>query len=101
MLMTLARQGKNWLLPSGPSYRRIPIGPLAGCTLSIEFRYQTLQYIGLYEYELRRAFERLVRPAYECFDAGGASGYHAMLLAKRTGGRVVCIDCDPESVAMI
>ena len=101
MLMSLARQGKNWLLPSGSSYRRIPVGPLAGCTLPIDFQHQTLQYLGLYEYELRRDFRRLVRPGYRCFDVGGADGYDAFLLAKHSGGAVVCIDCDDAAVTRL
>lgn len=99
ILTTLARSAKNWVLPGGPAYRRIPIGPLKGCTLSIDFHEQTLQYLGLYEYELRSEFERLVRPGYRCFDVGGGHGYYAVLLAKRTGAPVLSIDCDAAAVA--
>lgn len=50
--------------------------------------------LGLYELELDRWLRRLCRSGYAAFDVGGQLGYDALVLAKRTSGRVVTFECE-------
>lgn len=57
-------------------------------------RYHKRLLLGLYELELDRWLRRLCRPGYSAFDVGGQIGYDALVLAKKTKGRVVTFECD-------
>jgi len=50
--------------------------------------------VGLYELELNRWLRRLCRPGYTAYDVGGQLGYDALVLAKRTNGRVITFECE-------
>jgi hypothetical protein len=57
-------------------------------------RYHKRLLLGLYELELDRWLRRLCRPGYTAFDVGGQIGYDALVLTKRTNGRVVTFECE-------
>jgi hypothetical protein len=40
------------LLPKGKRYRKLLLGPAAGCVMALDFRHHLKAYFGLYEYEL-------------------------------------------------
>lgn len=102
MLNRIARYCKNMVLPAGLKYRKIALGPAAGCVMQVDFRTQARTYFGLYEAELHKYFRALVRQGYNSFDVGGQGGYDALMLAKLSGGgRVVSFECDAEAVAVM
>ncbi|MGH7269466.1 MAG: hypothetical protein ACREJ3_03465, partial [Polyangiaceae bacterium] len=89
------------LLPAGSRPRRIPFGPAAGCVMPIDFRHQTRLYLGLYEVELLKHFRALVSRGANCFDIGGRDGYDALLMAKRSRGRVLSVECERASATIM
>ncbi len=90
---------KNLILPKGDHFRRLPIGPLRGSVMKIDFYHQFRQYLGLYEFELNPHFKRLVRPGMRSFDIGGKGGYSSLLLSSLSqGGQVLCFECDPPAI---
>lgn len=102
MLNRFVRYCKNMMLPPGPKYRKIALGPAAGCVMQVDFRSQARTYFGLYEVELHKYFRALVRQGYNSFDVGGQGGYDALMLAKLSGGgRVVSFECDAEAAAVM
>jgi len=101
MLKSLLRSAKNMILPKGPRFVRVPFGPVAGCVVNLDFQHHLTVYAGLYEYELNRHFAGLLKPSFRSFDVGGNSGYDALLMARRTRGRVVSFECDPEMVTLM
>lgn len=101
MLRKITRVVKNALLPSGPRFRRLPLGLAAGTVMKIDFRNQTILYLGLYEIELNPYFRFLVQKGYKCFDIGGQGGYDALMLAKLSGGPVVSFECNPEAARIM
>lgn len=102
MLSGIARFCKNIVLPPGPKYRKLALGPAAGCVMRVDFRTHARTYFGLYEAELHRYFRALVRPGFCSFDVGGQGGYDALMLAKLSGGgRVVSFECDAEAVVVM
>lgn len=102
MLTGIARFCKNAILPAGAKYRKIALGPAAGCVMRVDFRTQTRTYLGLYETELHKYFRAMVRPGFNSFDVGGQGGYDALMLAKLSGGgRVVSFECDAAAVAVM
>ncbi|MBZ0098880.1 MAG: FkbM family methyltransferase [Taibaiella sp.] len=80
------RNLKTFLLPKGQAYRRIPFGVGAGLEFPIDFRYQAMLYLGMYEMELNSFFRELVTPGTKCFDVGGNHGFTALVLAKLSHG---------------
>lgn len=102
MLTGIARFCKNMVLPPGAKYRKIALGPAAGCVMQVDFRTQARTYFGLYEAELHKHFRKLVRPGFCSFDVGGQGGYDALMLAKLSGGgRVVSFECDADAVKVM
>lgn len=96
MLQALLRGAKNAIAPKGATYRRIAFGPAAGCTMLIDFQKDASLWAGLYEIEVEPHLRALLRPAMNCFDVGGAGGYDALIMAKRTSGRVLSFECSPR-----
>lgn len=60
-------------------------------------RIQRQMWAGVYEPHVRECFEALIRPGDAYFDVGAHIGYHASLVALRTGstGRVYAFEADP------
>lgn len=60
-------------------------------------RIQRQMWAGVYEPHVRECFESLVQPGDTYFDVGAHIGYHASLVALRTGptGRVCAFEADP------
>jgi hypothetical protein len=86
-------------LPGGKKFRKLPIGPAAGCTMKINFHYDLRLFLGLYERETQKWFYRLVKRGYKSFDVGGAGGYDALLISKLSGrGEVVSFECEHHAV---
>lgn len=93
---------KKALLPRGKALRTLPTGIGRGLKLGVDFyRGQTFLYLGLYEVELNRHLKAIAKPGYRSFDVGGQYGYDALLLAKLTGGAVVCIEAEPSLASEI
>jgi len=66
--------------------------------MNIDFSHQARIYCGLYETEIAPSLRRLVRPGYRCFDVGANAGYHALVMAKLSGGPVVAFEPDPAVI---
>lgn len=82
-------------LPHGRHIRKIPLGIGRGLQMGIDFhRGDTRLWAGLYEIELNRYLRAMARSGYYSFDIGGQYGYDALVLAKLTGSRVVCVECE-------
>ncbi|MGH7214647.1 MAG: FkbM family methyltransferase [Tepidisphaeraceae bacterium] len=88
-LRSVAKTMRDVLLPRTPKVRRFWVGPGRGLRMVIDYRLHSAVYFGLCERELDPHFRELVRPGYKCFDVGGHIGYHALLLAKLSGGAPV------------
>lgn len=102
MLSSIARLCKNVILPPGPKYRKIALGPAAGCVMQVDFRTQSRTYFGLYEAELHKYFRKLVRSGFSSFDVGGQGGYDALMLAKLSGGgQVISFECDADAAGVM
>lgn len=63
--------------------------------LDLSSGFQT--YVGMYERELWRHFQKLVHSGYNSFDVGGKGGYYALLLGKMSGGRVISFECEKDA----
>lgn len=74
--------------------RTVRLGLGRGLRIDTDLRHHKRLLLGLYELELDRWLRRLCRPGYTSFDVGGQLGYDALVLAKRTNGRVVTFECD-------
>lgn len=88
---------KNAVLPKNSQFRKLLLGPAAGCVMQIDFAHHTRLYLGLYERQLNPYMKQLVRPGCRSFDVGGQGGYDALILAKLSGGAVVSFECDPQA----
>jgi hypothetical protein len=66
----------------------------AGCIMAVDFRCDLKAYLGIYEYELLPHFKRMLKPGSKCFDIGGRDGYHALIMAKTSGAKVACFECE-------
>ena len=82
------------LLPKGKRYRKLLLGPAAGCVMDFDLQLQLRLYFGVYEFELLPHFKRMVRPGANCFDVGGRDGYDALMMAKLSNGNVASFECD-------
>src|ERR1700752_73320 len=89
-------RGFKALLPSGREYRKIARGPAKGCVMAVDFRSDLKAYLGMFEYELTPHFKRMLKPGSTCFDIGGSGGYHSLVMAKATGGRVASFECNHD-----
>ena len=67
---------------------------------SIEY---AVLFRGVWEPEVTRLLDRLVRPGDVCLDVGASVGVHALLMAFRAGpaGRVIACEPQPELAARI
>lgn len=100
MLVSAIKAVTRKVLPGGKHFRRLPFGPVAGCTMKLDFHHDLRLFLGLYEIETQRWFKGLVRPGYKSFDVGGAGGYDALLLSKLSnGGRVISFECQDDLVS--
>lgn len=97
--MSLRTFAKSRLLPAGSTKRKLPFGLARGLVLDIDFRSQTIFYLGLYEVELVRHFKSLCRPGLVCWDIGASVGYDTLILAKLTGSSVVAFEPDEQAQA--
>lgn len=88
---------KNAVIPRGSKFRRVLLGPAAGCVMKLDLRDHMKLYLGIYEIELSRYLKSLVRPGARSFDVGGQGGYDALIMAKASGGPVVSFECDPQA----
>src|ERR1700692_1299441 len=82
MLKNLAR----WLLKQLPNSTFVSVrtGPLKGYRWMMHSGVHTY-WRGVYEPELARALEQVVKPGMTCFDCGANAGYFTLLLSKLTG----------------
>ena len=60
-------------------------------------------WLGSYEWEKRRAFERTVRPGAVVFDVGANVGFYTLLASELAGvrGQVVAIELLPRNVSYL
>ena len=92
--MQLISRSVKGLLPKGKRYRKLPLGPAAGCVMAVDFGYHLKVYLGIYEYELLPHLKRMVTPGANCFDIGGRDGYDALMMANMSRGRVASFECE-------
>jgi hypothetical protein len=85
------------LLPKGRQYRKLLLGPAAGCVMALDFHSHLKAYLGIYEYELLPHLKRMLRSGVNCFDVGGRDGYDALMMANRSRGKVISFECDHEA----
>ena len=93
MIQSYARVFKK-MLPKERRYRRLLLGPAAGCVMEVDFSCHLMAYLGLYERELLPHFKRMVTPGSNCFDLGGRDGYDALMMAKLSRARVASFECE-------
>jgi len=74
--------------------RTVRLGLGRGLRIQADLERHKRLLVGLYEIELDRWLRLVCRTGYGAFDVGGQLGYDALVLAKRTGGRVVTFECD-------
>jgi hypothetical protein len=77
--------------------RRLPLGLGRGLVLEIDFDRDSRYWLGLYELELSRHIRALCPPGAACFDLGSASGFYALVFARRGAGRVLAVEADPST----
>lgn len=102
------RTSVGWLLRLPlrliPSNARLPIlqGKLRG-TRWIAGAGTHGCWIGSYEYESRRLFEKTVRPGMTVFDLGAHSGFYTLLASKMvgSGGRVIAFEPSPRNLSYL
>ncbi|MGH2770168.1 MAG: FkbM family methyltransferase [Actinomycetota bacterium] len=85
---------KRSLLPPGKRVRPLAAGIGRGIRMEIDFAFQTRMFFGLYEVELNRHLRRLCPPGASSFDVGGGHGYHALVMARLSGGITLSFDCE-------
>ncbi len=93
MIQTALRLLKK-ILPKGKRYRKLLLGPAAGCVMEIDFGSRLRTYFGVYELEMNRHFKRMVERGANCFDIGGRDGYDALMMANMSRGKVASFECD-------
>src|SRR3954470_2905776 len=99
MIVSAVKAVTKRILPGGKEFRRLPLGPVAGCTMKVNLHYDLRLFLGLYEIETQKWFPRLIKHGYRSFDVGGAGGYDALLLSKLSnGGRVFSFECEPRLI---
>jgi hypothetical protein len=89
------------ILPHGRHYRKLLLGPAAGCVMALDFQSDLKAYFGIYEYELLPHLKRMVTQGANCFDVGGRGGYDALMVAKMSGGRVISFECAHEAAEVM
>jgi hypothetical protein len=100
MLVSVIKSVTRRVLPGGKSFRRLPFGPAAGCTMKVNLHHDLRLFLGFYEIETQKWFKTLVHPGYKSFDVGGAGGYDALLLSKLSNGApVISFECDDVLVS--
>lgn len=92
---------KHALLPPGPRFRRIALGPAAGCVMSIDLHHHLRHFLGLYEFELIPHLKALIKPGYKCFYVGGQGGYDALIMANTSRAPVVSFECDAKAAEVM
>ena len=85
------------LLPKGKHYRKLLLGPAAGCVMALDFSSHLKAYLGIYEYELLPHLKRMVTRGTNCFDVGGRDGYDALMLANMSRGKVISFECEHDA----
>jgi hypothetical protein len=96
-MQTIASRIIKTALPKGTHYRKILLGPAAGCVMAINFKGHLKTYLGLYEYELLPHMKRMVGQGTNCFDIGGKDGYDALMMANLSKGKVASFECEPPA----
>lgn len=100
MLVSVIKSVTRRVLPGGKSFRKLPFGPAAGCTMKVNLHHDLRLFLGFYEIETQKWFKTLVHPGYKSFDVGGAGGYDALLLSKLSNGApVISFECDDVLVS--
>jgi hypothetical protein len=95
------RRVKNAVLPEGERLRRLPVGIGRGLRLSIDFRYRSGLYLGLYEIELNRYLRLFCSPGLAAYDVGAQDGYHALVIARLTSKKVAAFESDADACATL
>jgi hypothetical protein len=72
-----------------------------GLRLSIDFRYRSGLYLGLYEIELNRYLRLFCPPGLVAYDVGAQDGYHALVIARLTGEKVAAFESDADACATL
>jgi hypothetical protein len=62
-MMQLMIQPMKRLLPKSKRYRKLRLGPAAGCMMAVDLRHDLKAFVGLYEYELLPHMKRMVKAA--------------------------------------
>lgn len=64
--------------------------------MNLDLGGQTPMYLGMFEWELHRFFQKVLSGAKLVFDVGGYVGYDALLFAANSHARVVTFEPDEE-----
>ena len=65
--------------------------------MEVDFDRDARYWLGLYELELARHIRELCVPGSACFDLGSASGFYALVFARRGAARVLAVEADPTT----
>jgi len=74
--------------------RRLPFGLGRGIVMEIDFDRDSRYWLGLYELELAGHIRALCPSGGACFDLGSASGFYALVFARRGARRVLAVEAD-------
>ena len=66
--------------------------------MRVDFHHQTRLYLGLYEIEISAHCKRLLQQSHSAFDIGANAGYYSLILAKHTGGQVIAVESEADSI---
>lgn len=80
---------------------RVPFGVARGVRLEVDPEAPVHLYLGSLEAELRGAWRRVLRPGLVAWDVGSHEGAYSFAFARRTGGPVVAIECDPDALGRL
>jgi hypothetical protein len=64
--------------------------------MEIDFDHDSRYWLGIYERELAGHVRALCPPGGACFDLGSASGFYALVFARRGATRVLAVEADPS-----
>lgn len=90
----------NWVHRGSARLAIVPLAkPLDGHRMLLDWQLHKAFVFGVYELEVVRAIEQIVRPGWTAVDVGAHIGYYSILLRKLVGptGRVVAFEPIPEN----
>ncbi len=102
MIRNFLKHLKSIAVPDAARFRTFPLGLCRGYRFLINFRHDTLLYLGLYEVEIRFFFETFARQSRCCFDIGANSGYYSLAFARCSPtGSVYALEGDPKACDLL